>query len=188
MPRLKTYEKHIACLESLWDDEVEDRISVRPMLELISKLNDIRHTYLTCNTFDELNFNLRKVPIRGNYLILYLAFHGSPGKLHLADGTEVDIQHLAKVMGTRFKDWVIHFGSCGVLDVPDNVLTDFVNATNASLLIGYKSSVDWTESSALDLLIFDWLQQYKDSTAFIENMNTSYPDLAKATGLHFYSL
>jgi hypothetical protein len=190
MPRFKKYKKYIACLESLWDAEVENKLSVAPMLDLLSRLLEIKYTHLTCNTLAEFEFNLRKTPRKTKYRILYLGFHGSPGVIHLADGSKLSLEELADKMGKGFKDWIIHFGSCGTLadcDKNDERLTSFMQITGVSLIIGYKLDVDWTESAALDMLIFDWLQQYKNMKTFTEKVKTSYPDLTRATGLCFFS-
>jgi hypothetical protein len=190
MPRFKKYEKHIACLESLWDAEVENKLSVAPMLDLLSRLLEIKYTHLTCNTLTEFEFNLGKIPRKTKYRILYLGFHGSPGEIHMADGSKLSLEELADKMGSRFKDWIIHFGSCGTLadcDKKNERLTAFMQKTGVSLIIGYKLDVDWTESAALDMLILDWLQQYRNMKTFTEKVESLYPDLAGATGLCFFS-
>ena len=185
MPRLRTHEKYIACLESLWDSDVENRLSVKPILELLLTSRGTRYTYQTCNTVGELTYNLQMIPRDENYLILYLSFHGSVGKLHLADGSKMSLDDLAEKMGNRFQNWVVHFGSCGTLAASDNLLIDFMKKTGVSLLIGYESDIDWIESAALDMLIFDWLQEYKNVGVLIEKIESLYPGLVKTTGLRF---
>ena len=186
MPKSRTHKKYIACLESLWDSDVEDILNVKPILELLSKCRGIRHTYLTCNTIDELTFNLTKIPKGKYYSILYLGFHGSAGKLYLADESEIGLDELANKMGDRFQNWIIHFGSCATVAAGDEILRDFKQKTGVSLIIGYDTNVDWIESAALDMLIFDWLQQYKNLGAFIKKFESLYPNLIAATGLRFF--
>src|SRR5256886_15003083 len=97
MGRTKSHKKNIACLESLWDGNIESRLSVVPLLELASRVDEIRFSYLTCNTEDELEHNLDKLKNKRGYGILYLACHGKPGELVL-DESSVDIEKLAGFM------------------------------------------------------------------------------------------
>lgn len=186
MPKSRSHTKYIACLESLWDSNLEDRLNVKPILELLSTCRGIRHIYLTCNTIDELTFNLKRIPKRKYYSILYLGFHGSAGKVYLADKSELGLDELANKMEDRFQNWIIHFGSCATVAAGDEMLTDFMQKTDVALIIGYNKNVDWIQSAALDMLIFDWLQEYKNLGAFIKKFKSLYPDLIAATGLRFF--
>ena len=79
MAQAKSHKKHIACLETLWDTNIENRLNVVPILELASKVNKVDFTYLSCHTKEELRFNLRMLKRKSGYGILYVAFHGGPG-------------------------------------------------------------------------------------------------------------
>ena len=186
MPRSRTYEKHIACLESPWDSKGDNGLNVKPILELSSKLRGIRYTHLPCRTATEFAANLKKISRKKSYSILYLSFHGSSGTLQLADKSEISLDELANELGDYFEDWIIHFGSCGTLKVKDEVLDNFIKNTGASLLIGYKANVYWVESAALDMLIFDYLQDYKNLKSLKKNIRASYKGLVKNTGLRFF--
>ena len=59
MGKSKTHRKNIACLESLWDHDIETPLSVFPLLEIISKRNSIKTIFLTANTPEELEHNLQ---------------------------------------------------------------------------------------------------------------------------------
>jgi hypothetical protein len=50
MAGARDHRKNIACLESLWNSDIENRLSVVPVLELVSRVNGIRYTYLACGT------------------------------------------------------------------------------------------------------------------------------------------
>lgn len=189
MKRTKDYVKHIACLESIWFDDVEnrDRVSVVPVLELISKNSEgeIQFSHLTCNTESEFTYNLGvlKKLRKEKYGILYLAFHGQPGEIHLADGTKISLEKLADLMGKGFADWVVHFGSCGTIDVSQSRLTKFATSTQVLLVAGYTKDVDWMESAAMDLLFLDRLQDYKDMSRMWNALVKKSESLMKATGL-----
>jgi hypothetical protein len=181
------YLKDIACLESLWDTNVENKLTVAPLLELIASINYIRFTHLTCNTLDELEFNLRSLPSRRTYKILYLAFHGNPGEIQLGDDTVIPLEKLATMMGRKFAGWIIHFGTCGTLQAPRPRLRTFFRETRVAMLLGYRKDVDWIESAAMDLILLDWLQSYKSLPSMWKRVRGSYRDLIAATGLTVFS-
>ena len=66
----------------MWNGHIENKLNVLPTLELISKTMDSKFSHLTCNTREELQYNLNLLCKR-NYGVLYFAFHGSPGRIHL---------------------------------------------------------------------------------------------------------
>jgi hypothetical protein len=183
MTRANSYTKNIACLESLWNSDLEDRWSVRPILDVIANIQDLKLAHLSCNTEPEFAYNLRMLGKRRSYGILYLAFHGAPGELYLADDTAVSLEALQEYMGTRFSDWIIHFGCCSTIRVEQERLRSFVAATQVKMVVGYTKDVDWIESSAMDLLIFQALQQYVDLRACWRHLQKSYADLVARTGL-----
>lgn len=183
---LKKYRKNIYCLESLWNDDVEMKLSVQPALELAAKLNDISYLHLTCNTAPELAHNLTRLRKRRAYGILYFAFHGQSGRILLDDKTRVSLGELAEMMGNRFHNWTIHFGSCSVLKARDEDLQNFVEQTGIGLLTGYGKVIEWGESTALDILFFCLLQKYKNTKHFWNFFSKTYPDLIKVTGFRAF--
>jgi len=185
MVRVKSYRKKIACLESLWDSDVEERLSVVPIVELVSNLHDLKFIYLSCNTPEELKHNLKKVKRKPGYGILYLSFHGHPGEI-VVDGSKMQIESLASFMGTGFTNWVVHFGSCETIDTKKSRIYDFIEATGVSTVLGYKMDVDWLEATALDLLLLDWLQHYKDMRSMWKGFKKNYKDHISTTGLRAF--
>lgn len=176
---------NIACLESTWYAGPGEAVSVAPLLEIVARLHGTRFFHATCNTAEELRFHLKALPRRRRFRMLYLAAHGSPGHIKLADETRLTLDELAGIMGRRFSGWIIHFGSCGTLDLPAKELARFRERTGALLLVGYGKSIDWTESAALDLIIFDWLQHIDDK-GDLWRVLSRYPDLIRLTGLIVY--
>lgn len=51
------------------------------------------------------------------------------------------------------------------------------------MVLGYNKDVNWIESSSMDLLIFQALQNYVDLHAFWRSIEQWYPDLLARTGL-----
>ncbi len=185
MVKAKEYIKHVAYLESFWTYAIEDRLSVAPVLELLQKRNGTRSVLLTCNTIDELKFNLDIVQHMRGYRILHLAFHGYPGGIYLPD-LEIDMESLATFMKKGFRNWIVFFDSCRTISVGKGRIFDFLSATDAKMVIGYKREVDWLEGAALDLLILNWLQFYKDMRKFWKRFRRAYKDLVKISGLDVY--
>ncbi len=183
MKRVDTREKDIACLEPLWDTNVEEKLSVSPLLELVAKLRDVRYTHLTCNTTEEFEFNLKHLPNSDYYRILYLAFHGSPGEIHLADKSVVTLEQLASLIGKRFKGWAVHFGSCGTMDTDESRLNEFLEATGGAMAVGYTKDVFWVDSAPMDLILFEHLQRYKNLNSMWKRLEQRYGQLMSLTGM-----
>ena len=147
MVKAKEYIEHVACLESFWTYDVENRLSVILILELLGKRNNTRSVLLTRNTIDELKFNLDIVQHMKGYRILYLAFHGYPGGIYLPD-LSIDMESLATFMGKGFRNWVVFFDSCRTISVRKDRILDFISVTEAKMVIGYKREVDWLDGAA----------------------------------------
>jgi hypothetical protein len=187
MTRVRQYAKNIVCLESLWDSELENRLSVLPILELTARTMEVKYIFLTCNTKAELRHNLRLVGKKKSYGILMLAFHGEPGIIELAgEKSHVSLESLITMMGRRFAGWVVHFGSCGTVQIDEDRLERFIAATGVAMVMGYTKQVDWTEGVAMDLVLLRWLQGYKNLSAFQKHMKKRYAALIKFTGFHTY--
>jgi hypothetical protein len=186
MAQTRTYKKRIACLETLWDTNIQDRLDVVPILELASKVNAVDFTHLTCHTKEELRFNLRMLKRKSGYGILYVAFHGGPGEIYLYDNSTISLEQFAEYMGRGFNGWIVHFSTCGTIGVEQQRLAKFIAATNVSMIVGYKRDVDWMEGAALDLLLFSWLQSYKNMRTFWTRFKKQYSGLISATGLQAF--
>lgn len=185
MPHAASYTKQIACIESLTDRE--ERLSVRPLMEFVASVQSVRLSYQPCDTEGELADALRAFGRLRSDGILYVALHGDPGAIYLADGTELSLEQFAEHLGERFAGWVLHFGSCSTLDVRPARLEAFCAATGVPLLLGYRKAVDWIESSAMDMLVFQALQQYVDLRACWRFLQRQYPSLIDCTGLAAYA-
>jgi hypothetical protein len=138
--------KNIACLEGLWDDNLENRITAAALLDLVTKISETQFTILTCNTREEFEFNISKLfisRVKRHYRVLYLVFHGEPGLIFLSDEVPLSLEELAGIMGYRFKGWVVHFSACSTLAVPDARLKRFIRDTKVSLVIGYTKDMYW---------------------------------------------
>lgn len=181
---MSSKKKNIACLESLWDNKTENRLNVLPILELISRNYNVKFSHLSCNTESEFQYNL-KLLCKRNYSILYLGFHGSGGKIYLHDETEINFTKLAEMMNCKFTDWIVHFGSCGVLRRKKD-LAQFVENTEIRLATGFERTVGWIESAAFELLLFQAFLDYQSPKVACRSISNKFPDLVEQTGFCFY--
>ena len=185
MNRAKSYFKYIACLESFWNEDVVNRLSVVPVLELLSKTNGTSSIYLTCNTMQEFEYNLGIYKGIKGCGILYLAFHGYPGGIRLPD-LKIDIETLASLMGRKFRNWIIYFDSCSTLKIEKERILNFLTKTGAIMVMGYKNQLNWIDGAAIDLLVLDRLQYYRDMKRFWNRFRKAYKDLIRITGMVVY--
>lgn len=181
MPRARNRKKSIAVIEAFWDSNIEQPLSVRPVMDLAKALWLIRAVHLTCNTLAELRYALKLLGGR-RYDVLYFACHGTPGTLVLGEDA-VDLDTLAALMKTRFRDTIVHFGSCGTLRISRKQLNEFMLGTQVAMVIGYREDPYWVESAALELLLLEALQRYKDLKAMWRYLKSNYGPLMRRTGL-----
>ncbi len=179
---------NVLCLESFWHDRLDgDRLSVRPLLELLHTTRGTKYIHLTCNTIEELSFNLRQHRRYRSYGVLYLAFHGRRGRLLLADGSELAVERLTEMARGRLSGCLVHFGSCWTALGEDQVY-DFLEQTGAAAATGYTKAVDWIDSAAMDLLILDRAREYSNAKSLIDKLADTYSGLNEETGFTAYQL
>jgi hypothetical protein len=187
----KNGSKNIACLEGLWDENLENRITATALLDLVTKISETKFTILSCNTREELEFNINKLCIsrtKRNYGVLYLVFHGGgSGRISLSHDAFLSLEEVTGIMGDRFKGWVVHFSACSTLAVPDARLRNFIRQTKVSMVIGYTKDMYWSECLAMDLLLFETIADYKRLSDMKKQVVSRYGELVKMTGLRFYS-
>ena len=111
MAKAKSDKKGVFCLEGDWHG-VKDRTSVEPTLRLLETTRSYKVPYFhhDVGTHDEFHHYLRKWTGRqfDGYPILYLAFHGKPGRIEVGEGrnSTLTLGHLAEQLegackGTR---------------------------------------------------------------------------------------
>lgn len=165
----------ILCLETIWFDEVESP-STRHLLELLERLSRVPFVYRDVSTYEEFDFHLgrwvgrntyKKDYVLGDYGILYLGFHGSPGEIslrddltHRGDDDEVDLEGIGDCLlndaAYDCRGAVVHFGACSVLRSHARV-EEFKERIGAACVSGYTRMVDSTLSWAFELMYLDQL-------------------------------
>jgi len=158
--------KGVYCIEGDWWGKPHRQSSVQPMLELLSKWDTcpVRYICRDVATRDEFDHYLIQCTQKkfASFPIIYFAFHGTKGKLHIGDGRKatstVDVQDIAETLEGRCAGKVLYFGSCDTLNIHGNELNGILKRTGAKAVCGYKAEVDWLESSAFDTLLLGEFQ------------------------------
>jgi hypothetical protein len=177
---------NVFCLESIWADDTNlPRQSVYPLLEIIKMAYNIKVSHLNCNTLEEFKHNLLLANRR--YGVIYLAFHGRPGKL-LVNENEITLDELAELMGTKFKRCGVHFASCSTLGITKSAIKDFIEKTGVSFVSGYTKNVYWIPSAAVDLIYLDYMiSNFGNPEKAVELMKTQLVPSSKNLGFTFVS-
>lgn len=179
--------KGVFCLEGLWDKKLDDKTSVKPMLELLEVAVNIRFVYYDCATTEETKFLLNKYKTKTNskYPILYLAFHGLESIINTYNG-DISIDEIGEILEGKCKGRIIHFGSCKTLDIDARLLKGFLRQTGASAVCGYRAEIPWLESSAFDLLLMNLFQDNTFDGRGIKALERKVKELSKKfKDLHF---
>jgi hypothetical protein len=190
MALAKDYKKYIFCLEGDWNNDLRNKSSVQNALNLLEVNNNIDTIYKTCNTYTEFKtrlIQLCKAPKRyEKYSIIYLAFHGVENGL-VINGDIIPLEKIAQDFEGKFKNKIIHFGSCSTIDIDEQDLEFFLNKTNALAVSGYKEDIDFISSTVFDILYFEMCQSYKNIFAINRNMFKNYKNLCDKLGFKIYS-
>ena len=77
-------------------------------------------------------------------------------------GDNVELGELTSELadrGVTLRGKTLYFGSCAVLAMPASRLTAFRTGTGAQAVCGYRgeAGVEWLESAAFELMLFDYL-------------------------------
>jgi len=154
----------IFCLEGDWSNNLTDKSSVKPVLDLLENVNGTNVIHRNVGTKEELSYYSSKWIQKkyDKFQVGYFAFHGEPGTLKLG-GASVAIEEIGELLEGKCAGKIIYFGSCSVLSIPEDRLNEFKKITKAKSVCGYNKDVDWIMSSAFDLLLFDALSYYNFS-------------------------
>ncbi len=162
----RTKAKNIFCLEGDWEGDLRSRANMAPILHLLehSLSPGVKHIRRDIGTAAELEYYLDKWTQRRyvRYPILYLGFHGGPGKLYVGDGRSraLPLEWVAERLAGKCQDRVIHFGSCGTVRLPKKRLRQFLEQTGAVAVCGYEASVEWMPAAAFEIILLSLIQHY----------------------------
>jgi hypothetical protein len=179
----KEYTKHICCLEGDWIRDLCVRQTIKSALDFLESNSGIKYIHKNCVTRDQLTHYLKEYTLRKyeKYSICYLAYHGDPNLIYVGKDI-VTLDELAEIAEGRFKNMIIHFGSCSTLKISRKKIMDFIVKTDALAVSGYTSDVPFLPSSIFDMLFFEMCQQYKHVHWIDRNMKKYYGVLIKQLG------
>jgi hypothetical protein len=173
----------IFCVEGGWSPKLTDKSSVRPLLEYLEGVGQIRFLHDNVRTVSELVHLIRLWPQRQyqRYSIGYFGFHGVPGRLRIGRQF-ITLDELAEEMNGSSAGKTIYFGSCSVLDLKRREIEEFRRATKARCVAGFDRDIDWHESAAFDLILFEALTYYRRIDAVDRWLRENYGSLVRRLG------
>ena len=159
-PNRQQVKTGIFCLES-WAGDLRSRRSVRPLLEILEQEAGVKFIHRTVDSRSSFFDLLARWPTYDSYRIGYIACHGDAERLVIG-AHRVTLKQLETELQRRnisLAKRTLYFGSCGVLSMPKSRLRAFRENIGAEAVCGYKGDdgVDWLESAAFELLLFDYL-------------------------------
>jgi len=120
------------------------------------------------------------------------------GKLHKPSSVEpilellhqwdpFHVPYVRRDVATR-EEFEYYLGSCDTLDLHGNSIRAFLRRTSALAVCGYRKTVDWLDSVALELMVLSAMQEYSTTIpgakAMKRNVERRVPYLAKQLGFH----
>ncbi|MGB2567124.1 DUF6642 family protein [Micromonospora citrea] len=149
----------VFCVEGEWHDDLAERGSVLPTLELLERLGAIRFIHRDTATPQELRYFLERWLSRkyASYEVGFFALHGAPTQLKLSESNKVGLAEIASWASGRCEGKRLYFGSCSVLRAPEATLAEFLRETKASMICGFTKDIDWIESAAIETVILNRL-------------------------------
>lgn len=168
----------IFCIEN-WTGDLRSPDSVLPLLNFVRESGAARVIHQRVSTPRELHHYIARFADIGTYRVGYLAMHGAKGGKLYVGRHEVTLESLGKwarldEMAAAHEGLddpeppvdlsgkVIYLGSCATLNLSPARLEKFRKDTGAQAVCGFRKSVDWFESGALDVMLLSVLAQATD--------------------------
>lgn len=177
----------IFCIEGGWSNRLTSKQSVRPLLEYLDAVGEIRFLHERART-PEMTLHLLRTWTQRQYdpfPLGYLGFHGGPGCL-LFGRQRLTIDELGDVLQGGCAGRTLYFGSCAFLNLDRRRIQAFRRRTRARCVAGYRKDIDWFESAAFDVLLFEALTRYQRVDAAHRWLRTRYPGMVRSLGFAMY--
>ncbi|MFN4083798.1 MAG: DUF6642 family protein [Bacteroidia bacterium] len=176
----KAYQKDVFCLEGDWNTNLLKQNSVQAALEFLKQNRKINYIHRHCGTLENLKHYTQQWQLKrySQFSILYLAFHGKPGKI-LINKIPVTLDDLAIILGPKCHNRIIHFGSCQTLSTDKRIIKRFLRQTNALCVCGFGKEIGFIEGSVFDILLIDMFQEFKNVHTVYKNLTTNYKTISK---------
>lgn len=174
----------VFCLES-WSGDLRNRDTVRPLLEVLADQSGLRFIHRVVDSGAQLIDYLTRWPAYAAYDVCYLACHGSAGTIYLG-ADSLTLSELADELeraGADLSGRTLYLGSCSVMATQRSVLTDLRDRTGLTCVCGYadEKGVDWLESAAFELLLFQALAitKYAQHRYALRDLVAQHPQMAR---------
>ena len=183
----------VFCIEAEWETNIEDKKTVRPILEILEKVRELSFIHRRVATRDGFKHLIDlwcKDKKYSKYKVLVLESHGNRKDglfLHGEDENNWDtisLEDLKKMINGRGGNRVIYFGGCKILDQDEKELKDFLRETKLKALIGYSNTVFWIETLAFQLLTLAALTDY-EHVGWAKRSLEKFEYLEKTLGIKF---
>jgi hypothetical protein len=177
-------KKRIFCLEGLWEQDLTKKSTILPILDLLYLNDNIEFIYRDCATKEETEFYLQKWTQEkyAYFPILFLAFHGEEGTIHIGK-TNYPVDRLSEILSGKCANAIIFFASCMTLKMDKRKLKKILVKTGALAICGYRSDVDWMKSAAFELLVLNEMQRnsltVQGVDAIRRRVMSEYPKMVK---------
>lgn len=186
-------KRNIICLETEWSfnkRKFQDKFSSESLLVFLNSYYGTDYIYRRVATSSELEYYLKEFSKKSfdKYEIFYFSFHGERNAISLEgekDGI-INLGKLAEMAGDAFQNKIVHFSSCRTFVGSNTSNEEFKDKTNASIISGYRKSVDVMKSAILDISYFNELQTRKRLGLVKNAMEKQYGDLMEKLGFALY--
>ncbi|TDO30044.1 hypothetical protein EV643_14119 [Kribbella sp. VKM Ac-2527] len=166
-------------MEGNWSASVRDVRSVEPVLSALQGGRRAHHAKRHINDPDDLAQALKQWGQRQHdmFNIGYVALHGSPATVHIGRKS-LDMCELGeRLPPATLKRKALHFGSCSVLNIHYKRREALRKALGVKVISGFTTDVEWFESLAFELLLFDaltWYRRPSDAESYLKKTHSAF--------------
>ena len=183
------HEKNIFCIETEKENNYEKSSSSRYFLEQLKNFSEgeIKFIHRRCATIEELIYYTKKLSLKKyeKFSIVYMSAHGTENSFYIGN-KRITLDKFGDLIGESLSGKLLHLGSCETLKIKKAQRTEFLDRTGIAAISGFKREVTYSESAALEFLLFDRIRDYKSIENLESRMIKSYPGLVSKTGFKIY--
>lgn len=184
---MPTTKPGVFCLEGEWSSRLTDARSVEPLLTVLKNSNRIKLVHRRVNSPEDFRERLTQWQQKrySDYTLGYFGFHGTPGHLNMGR-KRVPLEDVAECLSGRCQGKILYFGSCSTLRMTDEQIEFFLHTTGARSVIGFTKSIDWLESAAFDLVLFEALTRCRRIDGVYHWIHREHPCLVRRLGFRMH--
>jgi hypothetical protein len=178
--------KSILVLESAWVKNSLKPISVWPLVEGFANASELKAFHRNFSDTDSFKYWIKIFNNKKNNYpspkLLYIAAHGTHNQI-CSTGNNINRDTIFTTLKKAKNIEYVHFGSC-LFGNNENLLLLLKNARHIRMAAGYNESVDWVDSTAFDLMLWQRIST-RDETVKNKKLQTVVEDYVNndVTGL-----